>query len=156
MTQCGNTSPVAATVYDAKMQVITHKATILTLALITPRPLAAARAQGPKYDGHQRTSFYVAVRDGTSDSLGLPWHSHTSADAQPLMPGSVAEVEFEMLPMSYIFKTGHRLRLSLFFADLAAPTSPNTTMAITVFRAPDMPSSVTLPLISAGSATGRR
>ena len=59
------------------------------------------------------------------DNFGLPWHSHKAADAQPLVPGTAAEVEFEMLPMSYIFKAGHRLRLTLFFADPAAPTSPD-------------------------------
>ena len=56
------------------------------------------------------------------DNFGLPWHSHKASDAQPLVAGTPAEVEFEMLPMSYIFKAGHRLRLTLFFADPAAPS----------------------------------
>ena len=81
------------------------------------------------------------------DNFGLPWHSQRSSDARPLVPGAAAEVEFEMLPMSYIFKAGHRLRLTLFFADLVAPTAPDTKTSIVVFRASATPSSITLPVI---------
>jgi putative CocE/NonD family hydrolase len=81
------------------------------------------------------------------DTFGLPWHSHRAADAKPLAAGVPAEIEFEMLPMSYIFRAGHRLRLTLFFADPAAPTAPGAKATISVLRAPSMPSSVTLPII---------
>ena len=84
------------------------------------------------------------------DTFGLPWQSHAAADAKPLAPGTPAEIEFEMLPMSYIFKAGHRLRLTLFFADPAAPAAPDTKARVTVLRAADTPSFVTLPIIPAG------
>ena len=84
------------------------------------------------------------------DTFGLPWHSHTMTDAQPLTAAAPVEVEFDLLPTSYIFKAGHRLRVTLFFADPSAPTSPRTA-SLTVIRAPGMPSSVTLPVIPARS-----
>ena len=62
-------------------------------------------------------------------------------------PATPAEVEFEMLPMSYIFKAGHRLRLTLFFADPAAPTAPEATAKSPCFATPPTPSSVTLPIV---------
>jgi hypothetical protein len=81
--------------------------------------------------------------------MGLPWHSHTRDAVQPLVSGTPSEVVFEMLPLSYIFKAGHRLRLTLFLADPASPTAPNTVSRIAVVRSPSMPSSVTLPIIPA-------
>jgi predicted acyl esterase len=103
----------------------------------------------------QFRASHRARRTAPYDSFGLPWHSHASADATPLAASTPAEIEFEMLPMSYIFKAGHRLRLVLFFADASAPTSPDATMSVTVFRAPAMPSSVTLPIIPSASGTGQ-
>jgi hypothetical protein len=38
-------------------------------------------------------------------------------DARPLVPGEVAELCFELLPTSYLFEAGHRVRLALAGAD---------------------------------------
>ena len=104
----------------------------------------------------QFRASHRARRTAPYNTFGLPWHSHESADAKPLAASTPAEIDFEMLPMSYIFKAGHRLRLVLFFADASAPTSPDARASVTVFRAPAMPSSVTLPIIPSGLGTGRR
>ncbi len=46
-----------------------------------------------------------------------PPHSFSRADAQHLSPGEAARVRFELLPTSYLFRAGHRLRLSIAAAD---------------------------------------
>lgn len=45
------------------------------------------------------------------DNLGLPWHRNYEEDAQELIPGEPTKLYFDLLPMSYVFKAGHRIRL---------------------------------------------
>lgn len=42
-----------------------------------------------------------------------PWHSYRKADAAPLSVGDTATLRFELLPTSYRFAAGHRLRLAI-------------------------------------------
>src|SRR6185437_10932100 len=51
------------------------------------------------------------------DNLGLPWHSFLKRDATPLQPGKPSELVFGLLPMSYLFKAGHRIRATVTFTD---------------------------------------
>jgi putative CocE/NonD family hydrolase len=51
------------------------------------------------------------------DALGLPARSFRRADAEPLAPGEVAELVFDLLPTSYVFPAGHAVRLALAGAD---------------------------------------
>jgi putative CocE/NonD family hydrolase len=90
------------------------------------------------------------------DNLGLPWHSHKAADARPLTPGTPSEIVFDMLPMSYIFKAGHQLRLVLVFSDPKAPSKPDASTMVTVLRGPDRGSFITLPVIPAGATRETR
>ena len=45
--------------------------------------------------------------------LQVPYHSFKEADAQPLVPGEVAEITFGLLPTSVLIRKGHRLRLGI-------------------------------------------
>jgi hypothetical protein len=47
----------------------------------------------------------------------LPYHSCDRGDAQPLVPGEVVELAIDLLPTSYVFEKGHRLRISIAGAD---------------------------------------
>lgn len=151
-------------VLTADMEVTGHPAMHLWIAADAPDADIVARlddvapdASVRSYNMHgQFRASHRARAKAPYDTFGLPWHSHAAADAKPLAPGVPAEIEFGMLPMSYLFKAGHRLRLTLFFADPAAPTAPGKA-AITVLRSPTMPSSVTVPIISrpAFAAEGR-
>ena len=47
-----------------------------------------------------------------------PFYTHTNP--QPLTPGEVYEFDIEVLPISYVFKKGHRIRLELANGDLPA------------------------------------
>ena len=47
-----------------------------------------------------------------------PFYTHTNP--QPLKPGEIYEFDIEVLPVSYVFKKGHRIRLELANGDLPA------------------------------------
>ena len=51
------------------------------------------------------------------DPRSAPRRSFLRKDAAPLVPGDVAELTFELLPTSYVFGAGHRIRLALAGAD---------------------------------------
>jgi predicted acyl esterase len=97
-----------------------------------------------------------ALAKAPYDNLGLPWHSHTAADAMPLTTGAPTELVFDLLPMSYIFKAGHRVRLALIFSDPKAPGKPDPATMVTVFRGPERGSVLTLPVIPTGAPQGTR
>ena len=43
----------------------------------------------------------------------VPFHSFARSDAEPLAAGESAELVFDLLPMSHLFRSGHRIRLAL-------------------------------------------
>lgn len=47
-----------------------------------------------------------------------PWRSYRKADAEPLVPGTPARLDVELLPASWRVQAGHRLRVSLAGADV--------------------------------------
>ena len=86
-----------------------------------------------------------ALAKAPYDTMGLPWHSHLKADARPLVADEPADLEFDLLPMSYIFKAGHRVRLRLTFADPAR--SESGAPEVKVLWGGSHASRITLPLI---------
>ena len=88
------------------------------------------------------------LQDPPYNNLGLPWHRSYEEDVTPLVPGQPAELEFDILPVSMVFKTGHRIRLVINFADRATPKldpAPN----VTVYHDSTHRSYLTLPVIEA-------
>lgn len=57
-----------------------------------------------------------------------PYHTFRRADGMPLVPGQVAELTFDLFPISYLFKKGHSVRVALSGADndhfTTVPTDP--------------------------------
>jgi putative CocE/NonD family hydrolase len=47
----------------------------------------------------------------------VPYRTFNRADAAHLQPGEITELTFDLLPTSYLFKAGHRIRLALAGAD---------------------------------------
>src|SRR5215472_3763361 len=45
------------------------------------------------------------------------WHSFRRADARPLIPGEATEIKINLMPVSYLFRPGHRIRIALAGAD---------------------------------------
>lgn len=85
------------------------------------------------------------LADAPYDEMGLPWHTHREDDARPLVPGEPAELVFDLLPISYVFREGHRIRLRLTFADTRGEAADDHT--VTVLHGPDRGSTLTLPVI---------
>jgi putative CocE/NonD family hydrolase len=80
---------------------------------------------------------------------GIPWHSFRAADAEPLTPGQPARLMFDMLPVSYVFKAGHRYRLTVTGADprekLRQEVAPAPILTIHYDR--EHPSRIDLPIV---------
>jgi putative CocE/NonD family hydrolase len=80
------------------------------------------------------------------DNLGLPWHPFRQGDVTPLVPGEPTLLRFDLLPTSIVFKAGHRIQVTLSFADTVTPrVTPAPTVSI--FHDAMHPSSITLPVI---------
>lgn len=77
------------------------------------------------------------------DNGGLPWHPSRQADVAPLKAGETVELRFALLPMSYVFKAGNRIRLTLSFSDPASG-APQT---VTVHEGGRNASQITLPVV---------
>lgn len=77
-----------------------------------------------------------------------PYHSFLREDGQPLVPGEVAEMQFSMLPISYLFKKGHRVRIAIAGADADQfRNMTNDEPQYTVHRSFAYPSRVELPVV---------
>lgn len=78
----------------------------------------------------------------------VPYHSYLRKDGELLIPGKTAELVFDLLPTSYLFKKGHSVRIALACADkdhFAPPLFPPPL--VTVYRDRSRPSHIILPVI---------
>jgi predicted acyl esterase len=64
------------------------------------------------------------------------------------VPGVPVEAQFEFLPTSYLFKAGHRIRLTLQFADARSTPKVQPAPVITVLHRRDAMSLLELPLVA--------
>ncbi len=69
------------------------------------------------------------------------------ADAQPLVPGEVAELKFDLLPVSYVFRRGHSLRVALAGADADHFLQLGGAPTIRVYRGGAHASGIVLPVV---------
>ncbi|MEX2491707.1 MAG: CocE/NonD family hydrolase [Nitrospirales bacterium] len=85
----------------------------------------------------------------TTDSmLAIPNRTYRRADAAPLIPGEVVPLTLDLLPVSYQFQKGHRIRVALAGADkdhFQQLDGPAPTWEI--WHTPDRPSHIELPVI---------
>ena len=91
-------------------------------------------------------------KDATRSKPERPFYTHTNP--QPLTPGEVYEFDIEVLPVSYMFKKGHRLRLELANSDSPAtdgvfshPYHPTQMGTDTIHHDAGHASCVLLPVI---------
>ena len=82
----------------------------------------AARAKGeqPGYTPVSKGWLKASHRekDEQRSTPTRPFYTHTNP--QPLMPGEIYQFDIEVLPISYVFKQGHRIRLELANGDSPA------------------------------------
>ncbi len=80
-------------------------------------------------------------------ALAVPFHSFKRNDAAPLVPGEITELAFHMLPVSYLFRRGHRIRLALAGADKDHFKKRNMEPPLVrYYRQPEHPSCICLPV----------
>lgn len=48
-----------------------------------------------------------------TDVAEIPYHSYLRKDGKPLTPGTVEHLAFDLYPVSYLFKKGHSIRISI-------------------------------------------
>ena len=84
-----------------------------------------------------------------------PFYAH--ANPQPLKPGEIYEFDIEVLPMSYTFKKGHRMRLEIANSDspltdgiFAHPYHPTQMGSDTIYHDAVHASCLLLPVIPRG------
>ena len=91
----------------------------------------------------------------------LPWHGFEEAEYVDgiLADGNVVELQFDLLPLSWVFKEGHCIRVSIACSDWPTfrlheqlcpgndPLNPEIVPTITVYRDADHPSCIQLPVI---------
>lgn len=81
------------------------------------------------------------------DKLGLPYHRFMEADATPLVPGKPTELTFSILPISMVFRAGHRIQLVISFTTRGTPEI-TPAPEVTLYHDATHPSRVTLPVIA--------
>ncbi len=67
-------------------------------------------------EGELRLAGRTPAREAPYKSTGI-YRSFDRADSHPMTPGERVEVTIELLPTSYLFRQGHRMRLSIAGAD---------------------------------------
>jgi putative CocE/NonD family hydrolase len=83
------------------------------------------------------------------NNLGLPYHAHYQSDLAPIRAGEPFELVFSLLPTSYQFHKGNRIRMTLVFADADNFETPVIDPApkLHLLRDLNHPSSIQLPVI---------
>ena len=121
-----------------------------------PAPVDAALLDGARtheeaVERYARRGFRVdaahrKLEQAPYDNLGLPWHPHTQASLEPLVPGEPALLSFDVLPISIVFAGGHRIRVVINFADTQTP-AVRPAPTVTLYRDAAHASSITLPIV---------
>jgi len=76
-----------------------------------------------------------------------PYHTFKRADVLPLEPGEIAEITFDLLPVSHQFKKGHSIRVAIAGADADNfELFPKTPPILEFQRKPPYPSHILLPV----------
>lgn len=99
-------------------------------------------------EGRLRASLR-ATEEAPYNNLGLPYHPFTEASQQPLEPGEPAELAFDFYMISNVFKAGHRIRLTLNFADERATPRVSPPPQHSIHFGAETPSRLILPVIPA-------
>ena len=86
---------------------------------------------------------------------GLPWHRNAPEDVKPLTPGEPAELVFDLRPVSYVIKAGHRIRVTITAVCGDATPRLDPAPVVTFHRNPIYSSYITLPIKSPIAANVR-
>jgi putative CocE/NonD family hydrolase len=78
----------------------------------------------------------------------VPYRTFKRSDVQPLVAGEIAELTFDLLPTSYLFQPGHRIRIAIAGADASHfAVLPGGPPIVRVYRSRLHGSRIDLPVI---------
>jgi putative CocE/NonD family hydrolase len=99
-------------------------------------------------EGNLRAS-HRPLSESPFNNLGLPYHRHYQSDLALIPPGKPFELVFGLLPTSYLFRAGNRIRITVACADADNFDTPVLKPApkIRLIRDTAHPSFVELPII---------
>jgi putative CocE/NonD family hydrolase len=82
------------------------------------------------------------------NNLGLPYHSHYQSESTPILAGEPVELAFSLLPTSYQFHKGSRIRITVVCADADNFDTPVIDPApkLQLLRSMSHPSFIQLPV----------
>jgi putative CocE/NonD family hydrolase len=83
------------------------------------------------------------------NNLGLPYHAHYKSDLEPIPTGEPVELVFSLLPTSYRFHKGSRMRITVAFADADNFETPviDPPPKLQLLRDLNHPSFIQLPIV---------
>jgi uncharacterized protein len=98
-------------------------------------------------EGNLRAS-HRAISPAPYNNLGLPYHRGNAEDIADL-PYLPVELVFDLIPTSYIFPPGHRIRVTITCADKDTALTPklNPLPTVHLYREADHASYIMLPII---------
>jgi putative CocE/NonD family hydrolase len=99
-------------------------------------------------EGNLRAS-HRALSEAPYNNLGLPYHRHYKSDLKPIAAGEPVELVFNLLPTSYLFRAGNRIRISVTCADADNFETPalNPAPKLRLLRDVNHPSLIQLPVV---------
>ena len=107
-------------------------------------------------DGRLRASHRKPAKP-YYDTAGLPWHRSFREDLAPLPAGEPVELAFDLLPTSYVFKAGSRIRVAISHADPAALfLRSDPAPIVTVYRTAKFVSRIDLPIVKSIKSKGEQ
>lgn len=110
---------------------------------VTPKGEVRLITEGQLRGLHRKLSTEKPLYDSP-----VPYHTYLQKDAEPLTPGEITQFVFDLLPTSYVFKKGHRIRLAIAGADrdhFEVPPGPPPNLK--VYRGALQPSHLVLPTV---------
>jgi uncharacterized protein len=98
-------------------------------------------------EGDLRTS-HRKLSQAPYKNLGLPYQTHNQADLETVPSGEPFELDFSLLPSSYQFHAGSRMRITVAFADAGNFDTPILTPApeVQLLHDSNHPSYVEIPI----------
>jgi uncharacterized protein len=94
----------------------------------------------------QLRGSHRALSNPFFNNLGLPWRANLESEAAPLPPNQPVELVFDPLPISYIVKTAHRIRLTIVNAYPAFAFLHPESAIVSIYRDAHHASSISLPI----------
>ena len=126
-------------------------------------PASRDKGEQPAYTPASKGWLKASHRkkDAARSTPQRPFYTHLNP--QPLTPGAIYEFDIEVLPIAYVFKKGHRIRLELANGDSPAtdgvfshPYHPSLMGADTIHHDGAHASCLILPVIPTGEITPAR